>query len=67
MGGGEETQLSTIRLFEMKVLQSEALDMNQSPHLIIDYMANFIKLAICNMPKVQTSHSKPLKSHLQWL
>ena len=28
-------------------------------------MTNFIKLAICNMPKVQTSHSKPLKSHLQ--
>ena len=27
-------------------------------------MANFIKVAICNMPKVQTSHSKPLKCHL---
>ena len=28
------------------------------------HMTNFIKLAICNMPKVQTSHSKPSKSHL---
>ena len=30
-------------------------------------MMNFIKLAIYNMPKVQTSHSKPLKTHLQQL
>ena len=34
---------------------------------LICYMANFIKLAICNMPKVYTSHSKPLESHLQVL
>ena len=34
---------------------------------LLNLMANFIKLAICNMPKVQTSHSKPLKNHLQRL
>ena len=38
MGGGEETPLSAIRPCGMGVQLSEALDMNGSLHLTIDYL-----------------------------
>ena len=37
-GSGEETPLSTVRLCEMGVPPSEALDMSGSLHLIIGYL-----------------------------
>ena len=37
-GSGEETPLNVVRPCGMGVLSSEALDMNGSPHLIIDYL-----------------------------
>ena len=38
MGGGEETPLSAVRLYGMRVPPSEAIDISRSPHLIIAYL-----------------------------
>ena len=38
MVGGEEILLSVIRPSKMRVLPNEALNMNESPHLIISYL-----------------------------
>ena len=37
-GGGEKTPLSTVRLYEMEIPPSEALDMSGSLHLTIGYL-----------------------------
>ena len=42
-------------------------DANNNEGFWICMMANLISLAICNMTKVQTSHYKPLETHLQGL
>ena len=38
MGGSEETSLSAIKLYAMKVPPNVALDMSGSPYLIICYL-----------------------------
>ena len=37
-GSNKETPLSAVRMYEMEILPSKALDMNESVHLTIDYV-----------------------------
>ena len=38
MGGNEKTPLNMIRMCQMEVLPSKALDMGENLHLTIDYL-----------------------------
>ena len=38
IGGGKKTRLNKVRLCKMDVSPNEALDMSESPHLIIGYL-----------------------------